>query len=37
VITGGMPAWIAALAEAGVTAEANRAALADTHPTVLPN
>ena len=34
--TGGMPAWLAALAEARVTAAENRAALGDTHPAVLP-
>ena len=32
----GMPAWLAALAEARVTAAENRAALEDTHPAVLP-
>jgi len=32
----GMPAWLAALAEARVTAAENRAALGDTHPAVLP-
>ena len=30
----GMPAWLAALAEARVTAAENRAALGDTHPAV---
>ena len=32
----GLPAWLAALAEARVTAAENRAALGDTHPAVLP-
>ena len=32
----GMPAWLAALAEARVTAAESRAALQDTHPAVLP-
>ena len=32
----GMPAWLAALAEARVTAAENRAALGDTHPAGLP-
>ena len=32
VITGGMTAWIAALAANGLSPDANRAALAETHP-----